>query len=195
MARPQGFKETEVLDTAMHLFWSQGYVATGMARILQDTGLKPGSFYNTFGSKKTLFVRCIEHYIDTVVDARIDRYLTGSDPVAAIEGFFTSACESSPGLDESGCLLTKTATEVGTKDAEINRVVLAGLEKIQAALEARIIEAQERGQVSSDLDPQATALHLLSCYQGMSVIGGLTQSGTKLRSLVRSALQALASAW
>ena len=194
MARPQGFKETEVLDTAMHLFWSQGYVATGMARVLQDTGLKPGSFYNTFGSKKTLFVRCLEHYIDAVVDARIGRYLAPGDPVRAIESFFTSACEPSPGPGVRGCLLTKTATEVGTEDSEINQVVWAGLEKIQAALEARIIEAQERGQVSSSLDPQATALHLLSCYQGMSVIGELTQSGTKLRSLVRSALQALENA-
>lgn len=194
MARPQGFNETEVLDTAMHLFWSQGYVATGMARILQDTRLKPGSFYNTFGSKKALFVRCLERYIDTVVDARIDHYLTAGDPVTAIEEFFTSAYESPPCLNVTGCLLTKTATEIGIEDTEINKVVWAGLEKIQVALEARIVEAQERGLVSDGIDPQTTALHLLSCYQGMGVIGGLTQSRRKLRSLVRSALQVLEGA-
>jgi len=191
MARPQSFNETEVLDTAMHLFWSQGYVATGMAQILQDTQIKPGSFYNTFGSKKALFVRSLERYIDQVVSARIDRYLSAEDPIKAIEDFFTSASETLPGRKITGCLLTKTATEIGKIDIDINQVVWAGLEKIQAALQVRIVDAQERGQVSPGLDAEATALHLLSCYQGMSVIGGLTHSRTKLRSLVRSALRVL----
>lgn len=175
----------------MHLFWSQGYVATGVAQILEAADLKPGSFYNAFGSKKQLFVRTVEHYVAQVVDHRIETYLTGDDPVAGIEQFFLSACEQMPGRARTGCLLTNTALEVGRGDAEINKAVWAGLRKVQSAVKRRIVDAQEAGQVRGDLDPEAASLHLLSCFQGMSVIGASTQSRPKLRSLVRSALEVL----
>jgi hypothetical protein len=47
------------------------------------------------------------------------------------------------------------------------------------------------GLVHPELDPEAAALHLLSCFVDRSVIGRLTQSKAKLRSLTRTALQIL----
>ena len=191
MARPQIFDETEVIDSAMRLFWSQGYVDTGMSQILEATRLKPGSFYNAFSSKKALFLKSLEHYNDQVVAIRIANHLNAEDPVDAIEDFFLSGFEPVPNRELIGCLLTNTATEVGKSDADINHVVWSGLHKIEQAFKRRIIEAQEFGLVASELDPEAAALHLLSCFQGMSVIGRLTQDKAKLRSLTSTALQVL----
>ncbi len=191
MARPQTFNEIEVLNTAMGLFWSQGYVATGMAQILETTELKPGSFYNVFSNKRALFIRALKHYIDHIVDARIAEYLDASDPIRAIEEFFQSACEPLPERLGRGCLLTNTATEIGTEDDEINEVVWRGLHKIELAFKRRIIEAKDTHQLPGELKPPPTALHLLSCYQGMCVIGRLTQDREKLRSLAKSALKVL----
>ncbi len=102
-----------------------------------------------------------------------------------------SGFESVPKSQIIGCLVTNTATEIGKLDAEINDVVWAGLQQIESAFKRRLIEAREDGLVPPELDPAATALHLLSCYQGMIVIGRLTQDKARLRSIARSALQVL----
>lgn len=192
MPRPQSFNETDVIKNAMHLFWSQGYEATGLSQILESTKLKPGSFYNTFESKRTFFIRSLEYYRDQVVTARIADHLDApGDPIDAIEDFFLSAFEPVPKSQMIGCLLTNTATEFGKMDAEFNKVVASGLRQIESAFKRRIIDAQALGLVDTKLDATAAALHLLASFQGMSVIGRLTQDKAKLRSITKTALSVL----
>lgn len=192
MPRPQTFTETDVIESAMQLFWSQGYAATGMSQILETTGLKSGSFYNVFKSKKIFFIRLLEHYRDQIVAARIANHLDApGDPIDAIEDFFLSAFEPLPKSRMIGCLLTNTATEFGKSDADFNKVVASGLGQTEAAFKRRIVEAQALGLVDTKLNPAATALHLLASFQGMSVIGRLTQDKAKLRSITDTALSIL----
>lgn len=193
MARPQQFKQADVLNSAMRLFWAHGYVATGMSQLLQTTGLKPGSFYNAFASKKTLFIRVLEHYNEQVVGTRIARYLEHKQPLNAIEEFFLSSFEPLPESKMLGCLLTNTSTEIGRSDADINAVVWAGMRQIESAFKRCIVDAQQKALLAPELDANATALHLLGCYQGMTVIARLTQDKSRLRSLTESALQGLQS--
>lgn len=193
MARPQIFEENKVLEAAMHLFWRQGYVATGMLQLSRETGLKPGSVYNAFASKKVLFLRVLEHYNSTVVSERISRNMSAEHPLKGIERFFLSTFEDMQKRETFGCLLTNTATEIGVSDKEINAVVWSGLKQIEVAFKRRIIEAREQRLLAHDINVNATALHLLGCFQGMTVIGRLTENRTCLRSLARSALQVVQS--
>lgn len=191
MARPQTFNKTDVIDVAMRLFWSQGYVDTGMSQILEVTQLKPGSFYNAFSNKKALFINALEHYNEHVMANRIARYLNAEDPLEAIELFFMSPIDPGSTQKMEGCLLTNTATEMGQLDPDINRVVWSGMSQVKQALKRRIVEAKEKGLLDQTVEPEETALHLLSCLQGMGVIGRLTRDKKKLRSLVRTALMIL----
>ena len=191
MARPQNFNESDVVDAAMMLFWEQGYVATGMSQLLKSASLKPGSFYNRFSGKKGLFIRSLEYYNEKIVAARIQEHLALEDPRAAIESFFVSAYEPVPRNHLIGCLLTNTATELGKMDREISAVVWSGLQQIKSAFKRRIIDAQQTDSVRPDLDPEATSLHLLSCFQGLNVIGRLTRSKPKMRQLTHTALAIL----
>lgn len=175
----------------MHLFWSQGYVATGMSQLLQATELKPGSFYNAFSSKKALFIRSLQHYNEQIVARRIKKHLGMEDPIEAIEQFFLSAFESTPRPELIGCFLTNTATELGKMDTDISAVVWAGLRQIELGFKQQIIEARQSGLLVADLDADVTALHLLSCFQGMCVIARVTRSKAKMRSVTHSALQVL----
>ena len=164
VARPQNFNETEVIDAAMRLFWSRGYVAAGMSRLLGAIQLKPGSFYNTSLSKQALFVRALERYSQQIVADRTVNHLDTKDPMNAIENFFLSSFEQIPKSKLIGCLLTNTATEMGTLDAEINRVVRAGLQQIESAFKRRITEAQEEGLIDPRLELEAAALHLFAPF-------------------------------
>ncbi len=60
--RPREFDETKVLERAMQLFWLRGYGRLGVAELLKHMGISRQSLYDTFGNKRGLFLRAIEHY-------------------------------------------------------------------------------------------------------------------------------------
>ena len=62
MPRPPGYQRSTVLGRATELFWRRGYGATSVADLVTATGLKPGSLYAAFGSKKGLFLEVLAQY-------------------------------------------------------------------------------------------------------------------------------------
>ena len=175
----------------MCLFWEKGYRNTSMADLERATGLNPGSLYNAFESKKGIFLRSLEHYSDTFVGGRIRSLKDGSEPIAAIERFFRTAYEDLPPADLLGCLLTNTATELGCDDPEINRLVVSAIDRLETAFRERLEEAKLDGSLPPEKNPTALAAHLLSCYQGMGVIGRLTRDKARLSAITQSALESL----
>lgn len=191
MGRRQEFDADDVLGEAMRVIWRQGYRGTSMADIERATGLNPGSLYNAFGSKKGLFLEVVDHYIRDVVDHRIETVLNAGSPLDGIEAFFRTAFEEVPEDWPIGCLLTNTATENGAGDADIQAHVAVGIDRIEAALQSRLEQARLQGSVSAELDPVAGAAHLISCYQGILVIGRLTGDRPRLATITDGILASL----
>lgn len=191
MGRPQQFDQSEVLGKALFVFWQQGYTATSMTDLLGATELKPGSLYHGFGNKKGLFLQVIDYYLEQVVDLRIQTYLYVGEPISAIESYFTSAFEVLPAEQLQGCLLTNTATEMSDYDEDINAAVKKGLLRIEKAFETRLLEAEQLGLLAKNVNPKDLAVHLLSCFQGLGVIGRLTKDKARLRVITEYAMQLL----
>ena len=191
MGRRQEFDTGDALDSALQVFWTKGYRATSMADLEAATGLNPGSLYNTFGSKKGLFLAVVDHYIERTVGHRIATILNVGPPLDAIEAFFRTAYEDIEPEGLIGCLLTNTAAETGREEAEIRDRVAAGIAQIEAAFRRRLSEAQAAGALSADKDPAVLAVHLTSSYQGASVIGRLSRDKKQLKAVTDAALQAL----
>jgi TetR/AcrR family transcriptional repressor of nem operon len=55
----EGTRE-RILRAAFQLFHEQGYHATGVATILREAGVNPGSMYHAFGSKDDLLIGVLE---------------------------------------------------------------------------------------------------------------------------------------
>jgi TetR/AcrR family transcriptional repressor of nem operon len=53
-----------LLQTAFQLFHEQGYHATGVATILREAGVNPGSMYHFFSSKDDLLLKVLEFALD-----------------------------------------------------------------------------------------------------------------------------------
>ena len=191
MGRRQEFETGAILERAMWVMWRQGYRATSMADIERATGLNPGSLYNAFGSKKGLFLDVVDHYIRDVVDHRIESVLNAGSPLGGIEAFFRTAFEDIPDDWPIGCLLTNTATENGADDPDIQARVASGIDRIEAAFRSRLEQAVSQGEVSDELDPAAGAAHLISCYQGLLVIGRLTGDRSRLATITGGVLASL----
>jgi TetR/AcrR family transcriptional repressor for divergent bdcA len=65
--RPRGFDIETALDTGQRLFHARGYEAVGLAALTGALGIKPTSFYRTFGSKAGYFARILERYSRSVL--------------------------------------------------------------------------------------------------------------------------------
>ena len=53
-----------LLETARELFHAQGFMATGLAQILRQSGVGSGSLYHFFRSKEELLLAVLERYED-----------------------------------------------------------------------------------------------------------------------------------
>lgn len=191
MPRPNRFERHDILDNALAVFWLKGYDATSIADLEQATGLRPGSLYNSFGSKRGLFLEAIDRYVETVVDARIEAYLSGGKPLAAIKKFFRTAYDPTPDGQLYGCLLTNTATELGTTQSEVALRVRRGLERIRIAFHRRLQEAIEGGSLAADASSKNLSVHLLSCFQGLCVNARMTSDRRKLGVITNAAISTL----
>lgn len=89
MARPREFEEGEVLDRALHAFWSKGYEGTSVQDLVDETGLGRASLYGAFGDKEQLFKRVLAHYVERA-GAEMSTLEDEPSALLALERLFTS---------------------------------------------------------------------------------------------------------
>lgn len=169
MARPKAFNQDFVLTEAMLCFWRRGYSATSMKNLEVATGLTPGSIYNSFGSKDSLFLSSLDHYIEKVVKRRVQKYLLEGDPIAGIEAYFYDGFHQEKGAVRDGCLLINTSTELGPHDEVVRKQVIKGMKVAQNGLERALDRAKQSGQIDQSVDSKLRARHLGLVLNGMLV--------------------------
>ena len=62
MARTKEFDPDAALQSALELFWRQGYEATSMADLVGHHGIGRASIYATFGNKHELYLKALDRY-------------------------------------------------------------------------------------------------------------------------------------
>lgn len=169
MPRPKAYDENQVLTAAMLCFWHKGYTATSIKDLEAATALTPGSLYNSFDSKDGLFLRALDHYVDTVVRGRVERFLGDGDPIEGIEQYFLDCFRGREGSVGMGCLLINTSTELGPHDEAVRKKVSSGFKVAVRGLSRALTRAQSNGQLSGDIDPRLRATQLGLLLNGMLV--------------------------
>jgi TetR/AcrR family transcriptional repressor of nem operon len=191
MARHRGFDDDTVVDRAMEEFWSHGYANTSPAQLAEATGVAKGSLYNAFGSKRELFERALQRY-DVVGVELTEELLSGPGSAQhCIRSFLRCLVDADVARAERrGCLAVNTAVEFAGRDPEMTRTVRAMQDHTTAVLAARLDQGRRDGDVSADLDPQATARFLMNTIVGLRVMAK-TYDAPVLYDVIESALTVL----
>jgi TetR/AcrR family transcriptional repressor of nem operon len=193
MARPRTFDEDSAIDAATQHFWQHGYAATSIRDLGAAMGLGPASLYNAFGDKRTLFVRCLDRYLDSGLRERIARLEEGRPPREAIEAFLDEVLRRSL-RDRRGCLMVNSALEVGPHDREIGAVVAARLGELEGFFR-RCVEAGHRdGTIHPGGDAGDVARLLLAAVMGLRVLARARPDRRLLEGAARQALALLGPA-
>lgn len=171
MSRPQEFETTQVLRSAMHVFWSKGYAATSLADLLAATGLSKSSLYATFGDKRALFLSAFSAYRHRHIQ-ELEQILSGeATGCLAIEAFFRRGIAHASGPEAAyGCMTANEAVELAPHDAGIQQLVAADFQAVEDAFARAVARGQADGSIKSVEQPRPLARFLVTCLQGFQVL-------------------------
>jgi TetR/AcrR family transcriptional repressor of nem operon len=190
--RPRKFGIDTVTDDALGVFWGKGYTETSITELTAATGSHPGALYQSFGSKRGLFLAALRRYSERGL-GRIEATLTGGPPPAdRLRAYLLDQIELSWSARGSrGCLMANSALEVLPGDPEVAAAIASHFARLQQHLAAAVAQAQRGGEVSDEWPADAIAFHLLLVVEGMFVLGRTQPSRDALLTAVDLTLNAL----
>ncbi|MGH8817952.1 MAG: TetR/AcrR family transcriptional regulator [Achromobacter pestifer] len=193
MARPRTFDESAALDAAILCFWSRGYEATSVRDLADAMGISGPSLYNTFGDKRALYQRALDHYVDRGFRDRVRRFESQLPPREAIAAFFDEIIELSLGdPTRKGCLIVNAALELAPHDPEFQSVLAGVLHDMEAFFLRCVQAGQDAGTLNATVPAADLARMLLATLMGMRVLARVRPEAELLRGLLRPVMTLLA---
>jgi len=188
----KSFDPEVALVQARDLFWRRGYDGVGIREIETELGISRKSLYDTFGSKRELFLRALEQYTDSVI-ARICTGLTDERGTALenLERVLGKLQTHHASPESRGCLLGVAMGQAGSDDEELAEHLRSYLTRLERAFETALKAAQADGSVRADVNPKDSARQLAVLTQGMALVGRVNDSRAMQRSIVRASLDGL----
>ncbi len=171
MPRTREFEPETALQDAMELFWLKGYEATSMRDLLEGMGIGRGSFYGTFGDKRSLFLAALDRFERTRTAWIPEVLQEGDSPVEAIRYVFERSVKGLVSFEpRRGCLLANTAVELGPHDPEVAERISGYVRRTEDAFEDALVRARASGEISEEQDPKALARFLVTNLHGLRVM-------------------------
>ena len=191
MGRHFEFNRDETLSKAMSVFWQKGYRATSMKDLVDEMDIQPGSIYNSFGDKHSLFIESIKHYGQVVTSNTIKVLNDGESPVENIREFFCEMIDRPYDKQCIGCLVVNTVVELAPHDELAAEVVNGILNNIEKAFYDCLLKAQALGEISGESNIKALASYFASSTHGLLVTGKSAAGRNQMKDIVDVILSTL----
>jgi TetR/AcrR family transcriptional repressor of nem operon len=185
--RPRQFDEEVVLGRAMELFWLRGYARVGLAELLEHMGISRQSLYDTFGNKRGLFLRAVQHYRATQLSQALALLEREGSPLANVRDVLAFFEQLALDADGRGCLVANALVEV-SDDAELAELLGETLELLRAGIERALREAQKCGELSEGKSPPELSHTLINAMLGLAVMGRLRPEPRVVRDVYAGTL-------
>ncbi|OXM85514.1 TetR/AcrR family transcriptional regulator [Paenibacillus rigui] len=192
MARSKEFDTTLTLHKAMEVFGHYGYEGTSLQLLLEELGIARQSLYDTYGTKRNLFVTAVKHYVNEKSSAVVI-YLSRTEAVKkAISDIFSEIVSTL--RDEKRrkeCLILYSAIDQVPHDPEIAALFAQDKSRLENALYQALTRAQNQGGLSSNLDLPALARYLYHARYALTQVAKLTNDPSVLEQIMKVTLTSL----
>lgn len=184
MGRNYEFNREETLNRAMQVFWQKGYKATSMKDLIDEMGIQPGSIYNTFGDKHSLFLEALNHYGDVVTTNTLKLLEKEGSPLENLKSFFNEIVIRPADKKCRGCLVVNSVVELSPHDDETAVIVKNIMKKIESSFYKCLLNAQRNGEIPENKDIKALSRYFASSTHGLLVTGKANASQEELQDVV-----------
>jgi len=167
--------QQRILDSARDLIYSRSYSDVGVADICEHAGVKKGSFYHFYPSKRDLTLSVIDAYYLQLKEHLVDKaFAEDIPPLARIDRFGKLAYAFQKQLLSDtgrvlGCPFGNLATELSTQDETIRIRIELIFSKIQTSIRQVLREAITAGEVKK-IDLEATAQAMFAYFEGVTLL-------------------------
>jgi len=177
-----------LLDTAQKLFYARSYEDVGVQEICQEAGVKKGSFYHFFPSKRDLTLAILDEswkrYRETMLAQVFDRDIP---PLKRIQRLLDSQYRHHKAVkDETGqvlgCPYGNLAGEMSTQDEVIRERLKRIFRDLEAPIEQVLEEAMAAGDLA-ELDSRATAGAMVAYLEGLTLMAKTWNDPEVVRTL------------
>lgn len=178
-----------ILESARDLIYARSYADVGVASICERAGVRKGSFYHFFPSKRDLTLAVLEDYFLGFKEALLDRaFAPDIPPLERLQRLARMVYEHQRALSEAsghllGCPFGNLAAELSTQDEPIRKKVASIFRQVQVYLRQTLEEAQAQGQLEG-IDTQATAQAMFAYMEGVLLMAKTRNDPEVLRRLL-----------
>lgn len=168
--RPRTFDRDAAIDTAMTLFWAQGYEPTSLTQLRDSMGgLSSASFYAAFTSKEALFHDVVDRYIESYGQVTASLKDDTLAPRDAIEtALRQSAAMQTAQSHPPGCLIMLGASNCSPENRQVEALLAQERERNRQGIERHVARAKANGDLSPGTDTIAMARMFNTFLSGMS---------------------------
>jgi AcrR family transcriptional regulator len=159
-------RREQIVDAAVTCFAREGFHKATMQDICREAALSPGAVYRYFSGKQEI--------IEAIAAARHEREAgfmqqaleagEGADALLAMGRAFLSSL-ADPDERRRRRLGVQVWAEA-LRDPAIHKLVRRGIDRPLAAMAQLARDAQERGELAPEIDPEGFARVLLALFQG-----------------------------
>lgn len=187
MTRPREFDIGTALDAAIGVFRERGFEGASTGDLTRAMQIGRQSLYDTFGDKWQLYQAALGRYADQDGEAHAAALSTGPRAVDGLE-ILLARVRASAALP---CLGVGAICEFGRRAPELNAISDAAGRRLQAALRARLREAQAEADVAGDVDAGEAAGFLAANIHAIRIAARGGAGAVQLQALAELALRAL----
>lgn len=194
MGRTSDTKENLIMS-AIELIGIRSYNAVGVQELCEHAGVKKGSFYHFFPSKRDLTLEALdliwrkfkEETLDPVFDSNVST-LDKFDTLLRLSYEHQSDMKDCTGR-MTGCGFGNLALELSTQDEEIRKKIEIIFCEWTKYMEIVIVQAVKEGVLPPETDPAATSQAMVAYIEGMTLLGKTFNDPCMLKRLGEGVLQ------
>ncbi len=191
MGRPKEFDRDEALLSAIGLFARHGFEGTSTEALLSAMGVSRQSLYDTFGSKRQLYLEALRRYARDSAAEFVKNLEGGVTPFDGVRRALLSVIDRRDGSTDGACLGVGSICEFGRRDSTVTAAAEEAAPLFFEPLIEAVTRAQAVGEMRADIDVQLAAEFLLTTLNGLKVNARAGMPIKRLKEIGNLALQAL----
>jgi TetR/AcrR family transcriptional repressor of nem operon len=165
-----------LIHSAIELIGNRSYNAVGVQELCEHAGVKKGSFYHFFPSKRHLTLEAIDTIWQVYKGEMLEPICCARVPaLKKLESMLRRSYEFQSKSKEcggcmTGCGFGNLALELSTQDEVIRQKIADIFEDWAMSLERVIAQAVGEGDLPADTDTRATSRAIIAYFEGVYVL-------------------------
>lgn len=179
-------KKSEIVTIGTELISFKGYNATGIDAVLKQAGIPKGSFYHYFRSKEEFGLAVIEQFAVEYEDKLSSFFDDHSvSPLNRLRNYLEhSLAHLTENRFARGCLIGNLGQELADQNERFRERLEVIFQSWRLRFSTCIAEAQAKGELSSELNPDIIADFVLAGWEGSILRAKVMKSPESIRNFI-----------